>query len=313
MTPQMQLTLSSIFDGKKIRATEINGEIWIPVVDLADAWEVDRTTLTKIINRNPEIFKTLSTVIELPSSKEISSVSQSVNNSLRLVNERGSVILALKVSAKDLKNPIAKEKVIEFQLWVPQLMQDLRKGVLQLAAPLQQSVQQQLLPVQSPVEILKEQFEMAKVIVDKTGMPKDTADIYAVTLAGELSGIDLHCYASAIRAKAAPQPLQITEGIPNDKADYERHFSLRKVAEDFVHKPENEVRMKLEDLRIIYRENNMWKLTAEGEKYGKVFFVTPGAPYNMTRRPFIKYNDKLVQLLRDYYNVKVPVAKVSEV
>lgn len=306
MTPQLQLTLSKIFDNKEIRATEIKGEIWIPVVDLADAWEVDRTTLTKIINRNPEIFKTLSTVIELPSSREISSVSQSVNNSLRLVNERGTVVLALKVSAKDLKNPAAKDKVIEFQLWVPQLIQDLRKGLVVLTPP--QQVHTTL--VQRSVDLLNEQLDLADLAVKRSGVPKEVA--HAMAWATENSREIGSSIASYIKAQTKQQPLQLTEAIPQDQAEYERHFSLTKVAEDFIHKPENEIRMKLEDMKIIYRENNMWKLTSEGEKYGKVFFITPGAPYNMTRRPFIKYNDKLVHLLKEVYGVKVPVTKVSE-
>lgn len=306
MTPQMQLTLSSIFDGKSIRATEINGEIWIPVVDLADAWEVDRTTLTKIINKNPDIFKTLSTVIELPSSREISSNPQSVNNSLRLVNERGTVILALKVSAKDLKNPIAKEKVIEFQLWIPQIIQDLRKGMVQLTVP-QQPVH--MLPVQSPLEILKEQFTIAKAIAEETGIPKEQAQTYAVVLAGERAGIDLHCYASAIKAKS--NQLQLTEAIPTDQVEFDSYFSLSQVA-SFLKLPENKVRNVMESMNIIYLEHGNWKVTKYGEQYAKSFLVSIGYPYRNIKKSWIRYNPAALELLKKYFNVEIPAVKVSE-
>jgi prophage antirepressor-like protein len=305
MTPQMQLTLSSIFDGKNIRATEINGEIWIPVVDLADAWEVDRTTLTKIINKNPEIFKTLSTVIELPSSKEITSVPQSVNNSLRLVNERGTVILALKVSAKDLKNPLAKEKVIEFQLWVPQIIQDLRKGMVVLAAPQQVHTTY----VQRPVDILNEQLDVADVLVKRVGVGKEQAHAYAVILAGEKAGTDLQCYATAIRAKSGTQ-LQLTEAIPEDQAAFQSHYSRRQIA-GFLKLTEDKTRDLLEDKKIIVRTNGIWHLTKFGEQFGRVFMITPQYPYISAQEARIKYNNKLMEYLKGE-GFEIPETKVKE-
>jgi prophage antirepressor-like protein len=307
MTPQMQLTLSSIFDGKNIRATEINGEIWIPVVDLADAWEVDRSTLTKIINKNPDIFKTLSTVIELASPKEILSNPQSVNNSLRLVNERGTVILALKVSAKDLKNPIAKEKVIEFQLWVPQIIQDLRKGMVQLTVPPQVHMPY----VQHPVDVLNEQLDIADTVIKRTGISKEQAQSYAVILAGDKTGTDLTCYASAIKAKSTQQ-LQLTEAIPEDMAAFQSHFSRRQIA-GFLKLPEDKVRDILEEKKIIVRQNNIWHLTKFGEQFGKVFWITPQAPYILSKEARIKYNPDLLKYLEKECGLKVEGTKVSEV
>jgi len=307
MTPQMQLTLSKVFEEKEIRAMDLNGELWVPVVDLADAWGVDRSTLTKIINRNPDIFRKLSTVIDVTSPSQNVPVSQSVNTALRLVNERGMIVLGLKVSSSHIKNPKAKEKIIEFNLWVPELIQDLRKGMVQLSPP------PQFLPtshVQRPADVLNEQLDAADVLIKRSGMPKEIAHAMAVTLAGELSNTNLQPFASYIKAQS--KQLLLTEAIPQDKADYDMYFSITKVAAA-LKLPIDKVRNVLESLNIIYFDNGNWHLTKGGEKYGKVFMVTPGFPYRTNQKAYVKYNPLAIELLRKYFDVDIPVTKVSEV
>jgi prophage antirepressor-like protein len=299
MTPQMQLTLSKVFEEKEIRAMDLDGELWVPVVDLADAWGVDRSTLTKIINRNPDIFKKLSTVVDFTSPNQIPLNPQTVNNSLRLVNERGMIILGLKVSSSHIQNAKAKEKIIEFQLWVPQLLQDLRKGMVQLTAP------QQFVPishVQRPVDILNDQLDAADILIKRSGMPKEIAHAMAVTLAGELSNTNLQPFASYIKAQS--KQLQITDGCkPVDQADFDAHFSLKYIA-NILKLSEDKTRNILESKNILCYKNKMWHLTTYGEKYGKAFKVQIGYPYRSIQQVWIRYNPELIKMLRLEYHIE---------
>lgn len=303
MTPQTQLTLSKVFDDKQIRAMELNGEIWVPVVDLADAWSVDRSTLTKIINRNPDVFKSLSTVVDVTSPNQISPNSETVNNSLRLVNEKGMVVLGLKVSAGHIKNKIVKDKIIEFQLWVPELLQDLKKGLVKLSTP-----QQSLTVHQSrkPVDILKEELDVADELISRSGLTKEQAHSYAVILAGEKAGRDYQCYATAIKAKSTIQVPLLAE--PVDRAEFNSMHSLREVAH-MLKLSEDKVRNVLESMGIIYYENRIWKLTARGEQFGKAYLVTIGWPYRTNQKAWIRYNQACIDLLKKYFDVEVPLAK----
>jgi hypothetical protein len=301
MTPQMQLTLSKVFDEKNIRAMELDGEIWVPVVDLADAWGADRSTLTKIINRNPEIFKSLSTIVDLSSPNQISPNSETVNNSLRLVNERGMIILGLKVSAGHIKNKVVKDKIIEFQLWVPQLMQDIRKGLVQLSTPAPSLMLRQ---PQKAVDILKEELDVADELISRSGLTREQAHSYAVILAGEKAGRDFQCYATAIKAQT--KQLQLVETIqPLDQGEFDRHFSLRKLAHHFG-KTEDKIRNTLESTNIICFKNGIWHLTSHGESFGKPFKVVIGYPYQNKEVTWIRYNPACVDLLKKYFDVQVP-------
>jgi prophage antirepressor-like protein len=305
MTPQTQLTLSKIFDDKQIRAMEMNGELWVPVVDIAEAWGVDRSTLTKIINRNPDVFRKLSTVVDVTSPNKISPNSETVNNSLRLVNERGMIVLGLKVSAGHIKNTGVKDKIIEFQLWVPELLQDLRKGLVQLSTPAQPLTLHQ---ARMPVDILKEELDVADELVSRSGLTKEQAHSYAVILAGERAGVNLQCYASAIKAKTTQ--LQLIEAEPIDREEFNKLHSLRDLS-GMLKLPENKVRTVLESIGVIYFEHGIWKLTKRGEQYGKAFLVTIGYPYRTNQKAWIRYNDLCIDLLRKYFDIQLPVTKVE--
>jgi len=112
----MTEALTTLFENHEIRAIEQNGEVWFPLVDLAGAWGVDRTTPRHLIVRNPEVFEGMAIVGDVTSQTE------------DRVNERGLYLLMGKISASRLKNKDAKIAIIRFQRWVPELIQKYRKG-----------------------------------------------------------------------------------------------------------------------------------------------------------------------------------------
>jgi prophage antirepressor-like protein len=295
MTPQTHLTLSKVFENKEIRAIEYKGEVWIPIVDIAEAWGLDRSNVTKIIKRNAEVFAGLSTVVDIMSPNTLPS--DIIGNSLKCVNEQGVYVLALKVSAGRIKDKEVKKTIIRFQKWVPELIQQFRKG--ELVSPTQ---------LQKPVDILNRELDLADLLIKRSGMPKEIAHSMAIVLAGDKAGMDLHCYSTYLKAQTTQ--LQLPAASHEDIVNYDKHFSITKVAAA-LKLPIDKVRNVLESLNIIYFENGIWKLTAHGEQYGKMFMVTPGYPYRTTQKAYIKYNPLLIDLLKKYFDVQVPVTKVE--
>jgi prophage antirepressor-like protein len=109
----MTEALTNLFEGKEIRTFEREGEIWFPLADLAEAWGIDRKTPGNLIGRNKEIFEGMF----LPDG----------DVTYHDVNERGLYLLMGKISVDRLKNPQARNAMIRFQRWVPELIQRYRK------------------------------------------------------------------------------------------------------------------------------------------------------------------------------------------
>ena len=123
--------LVPLFEGKKIRVIEHAGEVWMPLVDLASAWGIDRTTPYNILMRNLALFAGMCDL-----AGDVTSQTGA------LVNERGLYLLMGKISADRLKNPEAKEAIIRFQRWVPELIQRFRKGEIVQRVDIKSELQQ---------------------------------------------------------------------------------------------------------------------------------------------------------------------------
>lgn len=290
MTPQTHLALTEMFDGKEIRIIEDKSEVWIPIADLAAAWGIDRSTPDKIIDRNEEVFYGLSnTVLDVTS-----------NTTARCLNERGLYLMMGKVSPSRLKKPEAKQSIIKFQRWFPELIQKVRrKEVVELP-----------LSKQATINTINHYLDIADIAINRSGVPKDIAHGQAWALANVETKVELTMAVSSY-IKAQSQQLMLPEGIPQDKKDYDMYFSLTKVAAS-LKLPIDKVRNVLESLNIIYFENGYWKLTAHGMQYGKVFMVTPGYPYRANQKAYIKYNPMAIDLLKKYFAVDTTVLGIPE-
>jgi prophage antirepressor-like protein len=286
MTPQTELALNNLFDGKEIRVLEHDHDIWFPLTDIASAWGIDRSTPDKIIERNEDVFFGLSnTVLDAASTP------------LKCLNERGLYLLMGKISAAHLKNVEAKKTIIRFQRWFPELVQKYRK----------KEIVQTTLVLQTPIDIINERLDIADIAVKRSGVPKEIAHAMAWAT-GDVKEISLSI-AGYIKAQSTVQ-LQLPEAMQADKIEYDRLFSITKVA-SALKLPIDKVRNVLDSLNIIYFENGIWKLTAHGEQYGKMFMVTPGWPYRTNQKCYIKYNPLLIDLLKKYFDIQLPVAKVE--
>jgi len=294
MTPQTHLALTELFEDKEIRILEHEHDIWIPIADLAAAWGIDRSTPDKIIDRNEEVFFGLSnTVLDVTS-----------NTTTRCLNERGLYLMMGKVSPSRLKKPEAKKTIIRFQRWFPELIQKYRRKEM-VELPLSKK---------GTIDTINHYLDIADIAINRSGVPKDIAHGQAWALANVETKVELTLAVSSY-VKAQSQQLQLLEGIPQDKKDYDMYFSITKVAAS-LKLPIDKVRNVLESLNIIYFENGFWKLTAHGMQYGRVFMVTPGYPYRSNQKAYIKYNPLAIDLLKKYFAVDttvlgIPATKVE--
>lgn len=157
----MSEELATLFEGKEIRAIEQNGDLWIPLADIAAAWGIDRSTPDNMIVRNPEVFAGL-----------VSTVLDAVSTPMQCINERGLYLMMGKITTGRVKNKSAREAIIRFQRWFPELIQKFRKGEI-TQVPQKADIRTELLQAKEYADICgkaPESFQ-AKVF-QKHGMPE---------------------------------------------------------------------------------------------------------------------------------------------
>jgi prophage antirepressor-like protein len=106
------------FEGREIRATEHDGQVWISINDLSLAWGLARSTLGKHIERDPDLYAFTHLLVD-----NLSTVP------LRCVNEEGLYLLLGSISNTQRLKPEVKELIRNFRKWVvPQVLKQFRKG-----------------------------------------------------------------------------------------------------------------------------------------------------------------------------------------
>lgn len=228
--------LIPVFEGKELRTLEHDGEIWIPLTDITNAWGIDRSTPDNIINRNKEVFDGLSrSVFDVTS-----------NSSLKCLNERGLYLMMGKVVAGRAKNPEAKSTIIRFQKWYPELIQKYRKGTIQAQLPAPDPIADSLIRNAKYREILIKNYEFTPeqaTMITLQHVEKETG--YTV----ERPGI--------VR--------QSEEGWLNPT----------QIGQECGGLTAREVNMRLYNLKFQYpqgpQDSRIWRLTEIGERYGEEY------------------------------------------
>ncbi len=116
--------LATLFEGREIRVIEFEHDVWIPIADIANAWGIDRSTPDNMINRNMEVFGDFTrTVLDAASTP------------MAALNERGLYLMMGKITTARLKNKSARDTIIRFQRWFPELIQRYRKKEIMHVPP----------------------------------------------------------------------------------------------------------------------------------------------------------------------------------
>jgi prophage antirepressor-like protein len=272
------LMLATPFEGKEIHTFECNGEVWFPLADLATAWGIDRKTPGNLIGRNHALFKGM-----FLSDGDVT---------YHDVSERGLYLLMGKISADRLKNPEAKEALIRFQRWVPELIQKYRKG----------NIVRTTAVIENPLaDSLNRHADIADILTARYGYKPEIAR----NLAMEAVVMEQGDKAIIYRGPALP-PVTTDEElepahplIEGADPDFDKYFSLTKVAE-YCDCTTDQARNILEKEGVLEYSNKLWHLTRYGEGFGKTFTTMPWYPHRLTEKKMIRYSPVGVDLVRKH-------------
>lgn len=297
MTPD----ITQFFEGKEIRAIEHKQELWVPVADISKAWGMDRTTPSKIILRNQEVFKDL---VMSHNGGDVMSHDEEM-----FLNERGLYLLMGKISVGRLKNPQAKEAILRFQRWFPQLIQQFRKGMKDSTTLIESERD----------KFIREQMDTSDLLITRLNLNKDIAHKYAFEFIKQKYP-DLHPYGALIPkgvdettipqlpAAQSSYDLQSHE-IPPDP-NFDAMYSLSKLAES-CKISENQARNILEDAGIIYRSPaGIW--VVQDERYGKMFDMAICLPGTTKRKQFARYTTAARDLVMEKLSEKQATLEAAQ-
>lgn len=288
--PEQEIITLEPFREFHIRRIMKEGEVMIPVSDIADAIGMKRGNMSRSLKK--AVYKPHKGLIKLRTPGGY--------QSLVCLSQKGIMDLLLPVLLLRSNSEEVQNRIIDFQRWAKEMMP---KELVSPSPFLNQYLPAPELPP-SISEIINMNLDLAEIAIKRSGVPKETAQGMAWSLAeaeapGHLKPL-VTAYASYIKAQEKPELKLIPEAMSKDRADYDSHFSIRKIAE-ILKQPENRLRNILEDRKIIYRANDMWHLTRYGTdfQFGKVFKVMPEYPYRTTERSFIKYAPITIDLLKE--------------
>ena len=149
-------------------------------------------------------------------------------------------------------------------------------------------------------DVLTEYGRQARVLSTEWGVDLPVAQRVVMATAVERFP-DLTPYRALVGAGDKPhdaiQELPAPAAGPKADPDYEKYFSLRKLAQ-FCQCEEKDARKILIDEGVIAYQNTHLVLTKYGERFGRLFTVTPEAPHRTYEEIRIRYSPEAVQLVR---------------
>lgn len=276
MTPD----ITQFFEGKEIRAIDHKHEVWIPIADIASAWQIDRSTPDRIIERNERSFSGL-----------VDTVLDAASTPMKCLNERGLYLLMGKISIARVKNGEAKEAIIRFQQWFPKLIQQYRKGEIQQRSEVDNPMLDCLNKYADMKDALIKRYDFDPLVARKLAMEAAIAEQPGLIV---FKGPTL----LPVGPESSTPQLPAASEIPQDH-DFEAMFTLTQIA-DFCKTNRNVVLKILEDEGIIYHSaSHVWALTKKGEQYGKMFPRKIVVPGRTTEEMFAKYRPEARDLVLD--------------
>jgi hypothetical protein len=279
------------FQDIPIRCVSDDGKQMIPVVDIANAVQMDRGNLTKLLNHHSRFFDEYKGVVKTTTAGGV--------QSLVCLTRDGVMGLLFKVNPGRSKDPEIQDRIIAFQHWATRV---LGKNALMEEAEQLMAIPSPMFQ-ESPIDIISQELDIADLAIERSGLPKDIAHALAWTLAAERTGKELNAYASCIKAQAAGPQIS-SEVTPAEKAQYDSYFSKTKVA-DAIGISTDKLFLILESMNLLCYKDGIWRVTPSGESYAKMFLIQPGYPYNTYKKAFIRFHPSVIPMLRKHQEAKI--------
>jgi len=254
-----------------LRIIETEAGPVVPVMDIARQMGCSRTTISNIMRRHPSLFRTTTSSewLETPSGKQ------------KHTCIAKSAVEDLISHLRPLNHDDLPARIDTFRA------SQIRKNAI--------------LPALS--DVLTEYGKRARALAEDWDV--DIAVARKVLMAAAVEKYpDLTPYRALIPAN--PSPLELPEKISSNSSDpelpaadpdYDRYFSLRKLAE-FCQCEQKDARKILVDEGVVAYQNNHLILTKYGERFARLFTVMPEAPHRTYTEIRIRYNPDAVQLVR---------------
>lgn len=254
----------SKFSDKDIRIIDVDNDLLLPVIDIAEAIGYDNDSMTRVIRRNAEVFEGFTRTVEM-----------TVNGKLfttRCVNESGLYLLFGKIDISRIKSEDAKDAIISFQRWIATTLKELRE-----------SRTVKITPMQTPGEVLKDEMSIAMMIQEYLGLDKTLFMVTAITRTEKQTGTSLVEYKNLLPPVVGPVAILTATEIGKQ-----------------VDMQASKVNLKLAELGLHEKKGGIWTLTEAGKEYGAPFYENVNHGSGSTWQGVInKWSPKVIELIKD--------------
>ena len=118
----MENLFEKTFDGRPVRLVNVNGEVVMPLPDIAEALKYDKKTLRNIVDRNMDVFETCRVVTTLQDK-------DGRGHKSTCLTRDGVVGLLMKLATSRIKDPAKKQMVVNFQRWAIRTIGEVLEGI----------------------------------------------------------------------------------------------------------------------------------------------------------------------------------------
>jgi hypothetical protein len=235
----------------------------IPINDIADGIDYDRSTLRQLYQRNKKLLIEFSGKVMIPSKDG------GTQPHLCLTRE-GVIGILMKLDYNRIKSAEKKERIVKFQQWA------IKKVNEEMQVQPKPPAQEPPRPSGAVTDTMHKYMEAARAAHEQMGVPLDLAWSKALVLAGRDLHMDLTGFARLLPAAPDQNPrLRIGLTGPIDTQGY---LSASEIAQYLNRKNGGELRGKnintyLRQKGFVYRreEDQRYCMTEQGSLYGKVF------------------------------------------
>jgi len=234
----------------------------IPINDIADGIDYDRSTLRQLYQRNEDLLKEFSGKVMIPTTDG------GIQSHICLTRE-GVIGILMKLDYNRIKSKEKKERIVKFQQWA------IKKVNSEMQVQAKLPVQEAIRPSGAVTDTMHQYMDAARAAHREMGIPLDLAMSKALVLAGRDLHMDLTGFARLLPAAENHQPQIRMATSPIDTQGY---LSASEIAQYLNRRNGGNLRGKhintyLKQHQFIYPRDGdgRYCMTDKGSQYGKVF------------------------------------------
>jgi hypothetical protein len=257
------------FNGVPVRVVTINDQPMIPLNDVADSITHDRSGLRKLFHRNEEIVGKWSGVAKLATA-------QGIQETICL-NHDGVMAILMKVDFMRVKDPVRKQRIIDFQEWAATTLSKIMQGET-IPIPRDDAIE----------AMVRSHLNIADAMVEFAHVDRGIMTTVALARVESETGADLSWLKGLVRKDRAQPPGLLNAGQVGAELGGLTATTINKM---------------LAQLGYQYWAVTQWQPTGIGRGYGEniPFTVTHGPSSSHSGYQW-KWSYAIVEVLRNQIN-----------